>query len=147
MYYIKWINSLLRLICRPVSDDGVWRTRYNSEIYTLNDEQDVVKVVKTGRFEGAGTRLWNARTGFLTLLKLEGTQENLSWGGLSQLRKIWRMWAWGTGDVSHEIETSGGRFWKRLRFTKNCDARRRKSLDVSVTMQQWQITPKHVSGT
>ena len=36
------------------------------------------------------------------------------------------MWARGTGDVSHEIETSGGRFGKRLRFTKNSNVRRRR---------------------
>jgi hypothetical protein len=30
----------------------------------------------------------------------------------------------GIGDVSHEIDDSGGRFWKRLRFAENCNARR-----------------------
>ena len=27
--------------------------------------------------------------------------------------------------MSHEIETSGGQFWKRLRFTETFNARRR----------------------
>ena len=40
---------ILRRICGCVSDNGVWRIRYDSEIYTLYDESDMVKVVKIGR--------------------------------------------------------------------------------------------------
>ena len=31
-------RRILRLIYGPVNDNGVWRTRYNSELYTLYDE-------------------------------------------------------------------------------------------------------------
>jgi hypothetical protein len=44
-------RRILRLICSPVSDNGVWRTRYNSELYV---QPDVVKVVKIGRLRWLG---------------------------------------------------------------------------------------------
>jgi len=31
---------------RSYTDYGIWRTRYNSELYTLYDELDIVKVIK-----------------------------------------------------------------------------------------------------
>jgi len=34
---------------------------------------------------------------------------NLSWDGLSQLRKMWRRWAWGAGDVRDKTWNSPGR--------------------------------------
>jgi hypothetical protein len=44
----------LKLIYGHVNDNGVWRTRYNSEPYILYDEADVVKVVKIGRLTWLG---------------------------------------------------------------------------------------------
>jgi len=38
------------MIYGPVNDNGMWRTRYINELYTLYDELDIVKVIKTGRF-------------------------------------------------------------------------------------------------
>jgi hypothetical protein len=34
---------------RSSNDYGIWKTRYNSELYKLYDEQDIVKVIKIGR--------------------------------------------------------------------------------------------------
>jgi hypothetical protein len=42
-------RRILRLIYGAVNDNGVWRTRYNSKLYTLCNEPHTVKVVKTGR--------------------------------------------------------------------------------------------------
>jgi len=57
----------------------------------------------------------------LTVVKSEGIRR--LGGGLSQLRKIWRSWTWGTGDVSSSTENSGGQCWKSLRFTMEYYAR------------------------
>jgi len=58
-----------------------------------------------------------------TVLKPEGNRRvgtpKLRWMG--QLRKIWRIWAWGTGELCSRTGKSGGQFWKRLRFTKDCN--------------------------
>jgi len=39
---------MLRIIYGPVNDNGMWRTRYSNVFYTLYDELDTVKVIKTG---------------------------------------------------------------------------------------------------
>jgi len=45
-----------------------------------------------------------------------------------QGQNISRTWVWRTAGVSSRNEDSGGQFWKRLRSTKNCNARRRRRL-------------------
>ena len=40
---------MLRIIYGPVNDNGVWRTGYNNELYTLYGELDIFKVIKMGR--------------------------------------------------------------------------------------------------
>ena len=42
------------MIYCPVNDNGIWRKRYNSELYTLYNEPDFVKVVKIGKFRWLG---------------------------------------------------------------------------------------------
>jgi hypothetical protein len=37
-----------------VIGNGIWRTRYNNELYTLYNELDVVKVIKMGIFRWLG---------------------------------------------------------------------------------------------
>jgi hypothetical protein len=37
------------MICGPVKDNGVWRTRYSNDVYTLYDKLDTVKIIKMGR--------------------------------------------------------------------------------------------------
>jgi hypothetical protein len=60
---------------RSYNDSGVWRTRYNSELYTLYDTLGIVKVIKIGRLVWLGyffrmQELDPCRQ--LTLLKPEG---------------------------------------------------------------------------
>ena len=38
--------------------------------------------------------------------------------------------------MSHEIETSGGRFWKKLRLTEDCNARKRLHISVNVCARE-----------
>jgi hypothetical protein len=42
------------MIYFPVNDNGIWRKRYGSELYTIYNEPDVVKVVQIGRFRWLG---------------------------------------------------------------------------------------------
>jgi hypothetical protein len=42
------------MVCGPVNDDGIWRTRYSSLLYTLCSELDVVKVVQIRRLRWLG---------------------------------------------------------------------------------------------
>jgi len=37
---------MLRMIYGPVNNNGMWRTRYINELYTLYDELDIGKVIK-----------------------------------------------------------------------------------------------------
>jgi hypothetical protein len=36
------------MIYGPFNEFGIWRKRYNRELYKLSDELDVVKVIKIG---------------------------------------------------------------------------------------------------
>ena len=47
-------RRILRIIYGHINDNGIWRTRYNNELYTLYDELDVVKVTKIGRLRCLG---------------------------------------------------------------------------------------------
>jgi len=40
-------RRILRTIYSPINDTGKWRTRYNNEFYTLYDELDIAKVIKS----------------------------------------------------------------------------------------------------
>jgi len=37
-----------------INDNGIWRTRYSNELYTVYDALDIVKVVKLGRLRCLG---------------------------------------------------------------------------------------------
>ena len=65
------------MIHSPIVDNGIWRTRYNNELYTLYDELDTVKLIKIGRFRWLGhlfrmQELHSCRKH--TVLKAEGTR-------------------------------------------------------------------------
>jgi len=42
------------MIYDPITDNRLWRTRYNSELYTLYDELDTVGVIKIERLGWLG---------------------------------------------------------------------------------------------
>jgi len=47
-------RRILRTIYGTINDNGTWRTSYNIELYTVYDEPDIVKVIKTGRLRWLG---------------------------------------------------------------------------------------------
>jgi hypothetical protein len=49
-------RRILRIIYSPVNNTGMWRTRYNNELYTHYDELDVA-LVTNRKTEVAGTLL------------------------------------------------------------------------------------------
>ena len=38
----------------PINNNGIWRTRYGDELYTLYNELDIGKVIKIGRLRWLG---------------------------------------------------------------------------------------------
>ena len=42
-------RKILRRICSPVREDGMWRTRMNHEIEALMKEEDIVRCIKSQR--------------------------------------------------------------------------------------------------
>jgi len=76
------------MIYYPVNENGIWRKRYNCELYTLYNELDVVKVVKIGRSVWLGKSFECKNWGPCRKLALLHLEENLGLRGLGQLRKI-----------------------------------------------------------
>ena len=52
-----FLIRILRMIYGPSNDNGVWRTGYRSELYTVWNKTDLVEVVRIGRLRVAGTTL------------------------------------------------------------------------------------------
>jgi hypothetical protein len=46
--------KFLRHIFGPVEENGIWRRRYNLELYKLFNEPDIIRFIKVKRFEWAG---------------------------------------------------------------------------------------------
>jgi hypothetical protein len=72
-----FVGKTLRTIHGPIVGNGIWRTRYNNELYTLYDELDVVKVIKMGTFRWLGQlfTMQELKLGRkLTVLNAEGTR-------------------------------------------------------------------------
>jgi hypothetical protein len=44
-------RRILRMIYSPVKGNGIWSRRYSNELYTLYDEEDLVKVTTIGRMK------------------------------------------------------------------------------------------------
>jgi len=45
------------MIYGPINNNGIWRTRYNNELYTLYYELDIVNVIKVGTMSWLGQLL------------------------------------------------------------------------------------------
>ena len=80
-------RRILGMVYASINDDGIWRTRYYYELYTLYDNQDIVQLVKIGRLRCLGQlfrmhELDPCRK--LTVLKPEGTRRV----GKSKLRWV-----------------------------------------------------------
>jgi hypothetical protein len=119
------------MIYGPIDDNSIWRIRQNNELYALCNELDVVRVMKIGRLRWLGQLFRMHEVDpcrKLTLIKPEGTRRvgkpKLRWlesaeGDLKMGVRNWRR-------MSQDREQWGCNFWKKLSFTKNCNARRRR---------------------
>jgi hypothetical protein len=47
-------RRILRTIYGAINNNDTWRTSYNNELYTVYDEPNIVKVIKTGRLRWLG---------------------------------------------------------------------------------------------
>jgi len=99
-------RSILRMIYGPINHNGIWKTRYeySNELYTHNDEIDLVGVVKIGRLRWLG-HLFRMQEMYPwrkpTLLKPEGTRRV----GEPKLR-------WFESD-EEDLKNTGVRNWTR----------------------------------
>ena len=46
--------KVLRKVCGPVMDNGVWKIRYNSELYKFMGELGIVRFIKAQRIQWLG---------------------------------------------------------------------------------------------
>jgi hypothetical protein len=70
-------RRILRIICRPINKNSIWRSRHNHELYILYNEPDIVKVIKVGRLRKLGHPVRMQEQNpcrKLTLHKPEGTR-------------------------------------------------------------------------
>jgi hypothetical protein len=70
-------RRIFRRIYGPIRENGIWRLRYNHELYKLYNEPDIVKVIKVGwlRWLGHLFRMQEQNPcRKLTLHKPEGTR-------------------------------------------------------------------------
>jgi hypothetical protein len=70
-------RRILRKIYGPINDTSKWRTRYSNYFYTLYNELDIAKVIKTGRLRWLGHVFRMQEVGpcrKLTVRKPEGTR-------------------------------------------------------------------------
>jgi hypothetical protein len=47
-------RKILRIIDGPICEGAIWRSRYNEELYCLNDDTDLVTAIKITRLRWAG---------------------------------------------------------------------------------------------
>ena len=93
------------MIYSPVNDNGIWRTRYYNELYTLFDELDLVRVIKRRilRLLGHVFRMQDLDPcRKLTLLKPEGSR-------VGKLKLRW------FGSVEKDLKNVGVRNWRRTK--------------------------------
>ena len=122
---------ILRIMYGLINKDGIWRTRYNNELYTFYNELDTVKVIKLGRLRWLGHRFRMQErdpTRKLTSHKPKGilhVGKNRFWW-LESVEEDLKNMGVRNRRCKVTVENSRGQFWKRLRSTKDCNAKRRR---------------------
>jgi hypothetical protein len=104
-------RRILRCIFGAVRENGVWRKRYNHELYELFNDPDIVKYIETNRLDWAGhvIRMDNNRT----VKKVLNTKPIGIWKiGRPKLK-------WGD-DVIQDIKTLGVKNWWNITMEKEC---------------------------
>lgn len=106
-------RRVLRTILGPIREDGVWRRRYNHELYQITEDADIVSKIKIGRLRWAGhvsrfprdnpakkvydaTPIGRRRAGRPKLRWVDGVSNDARklgirrWYTVAQDRKVWR---------------------------------------------------------
>jgi hypothetical protein len=72
---LRILERILRRIYSPIKENGIWRSRYNHELYKLYNEPNIVKVkVWQLRWLGQLLRIQKHPCRKLTLYKSEGSR-------------------------------------------------------------------------
>jgi hypothetical protein len=71
-------RRILRRIYGPVNEGGIWRIRYNNELYKLYNEPDS-QSDQNRKIEVAGTPLQNARAGPLQKVNIQTRGHSMCW--------------------------------------------------------------------
>jgi hypothetical protein len=102
-------RRILRCIFGAVQENGVWRKRYNHELYELFNEPDIVKYIKINRLDWAGHVMCmdNNRT----VNKVYDTKP-------IGIRKIGRPKLRWEDDVIQDTKTSGVKNWRNVTMEK-----------------------------
>jgi hypothetical protein len=98
-------RKILRKIYGPTNDNGVWRIRYNQELYGLYNEPDIIKMVKAARLRWLGHLYMTAELNpckKLTFSKPMGTWKK----GRPPVRWM--------DNVQQVLQTMGVRNWKGI---------------------------------
>ena len=45
---------MLKLLLCPICDNGKWRIRYNSELYSIHTDLDIIKTIKISKLRWTG---------------------------------------------------------------------------------------------
>ena len=95
---ILYIHCFLRKIFGPICDNGKWRLRYNSELYSLYTDPDIIKTIKISKLRWTGHIMRKPEENTvkkLTLLRPEGIRragrpKPRSLDGLEEDLRDWR---------------------------------------------------------
>jgi hypothetical protein len=102
-------RRILKCIFGAVQENGVWRKRYNHELYELFNEPDIVKYIKINRLGWAGhvIHMDNNRT----VEKVFNTKP-------IGIRKTGRLKLRWEDDVIQDIKTLGVKNWRYVAMEK-----------------------------
>ena len=70
-------RRILRKIFGPICDNGKWRIRYNSELYSIYKDPDIIKTIKISKLRWTGHIMRmpeENQVKKLTLLRPEGSR-------------------------------------------------------------------------
>ena len=102
-------SKILISIFGPVEENGVWRKRYNHELYNLFKEPDIVKLIKIRRLEWAGHLL--RASDQRTMKKVFKTMPE-------RTRKVGRPEMRWEDCVRQDIRTLGIRNWRSVALNR-----------------------------
>jgi hypothetical protein len=96
-------RRILRCIFGAVQENGVWRERYNHELYELFNEPDIVKYIQINRLGWAGH-----------VIRMDNNRpvENVFNTKPTRIRKIGRPKLRWEDDVIQDIKTLGVKNWR-----------------------------------